>query len=195
MTSLNLAELRQQLIESGTYLADPQLLDHVHWVPDGRRNVLVYNDELLGNDDADGGHVSGPAVLSAVVRVSDQSFWLTSDGGWRGPTDFTPFLHQVKATCLGIMPNEDVGQFHWDWGAAVDNAQGLQSLIATPDFSVRLGFVGGGNDGTGHLRFRHILFEVSLLLSGWCSNFNSVKEAGTHNGHDDSRCWTVFHTS
>ena len=70
MTSLNLAELRQQLIESGTYLADPQLLDHVHWVPDGRRNVLVYNDELLGNDDADGGHVSGPAILLAVLSFT-----------------------------------------------------------------------------------------------------------------------------
>ena len=34
---------------------------------DGRRNVLVYNDELLGDNDADGGHVSGPAVLLAVL--------------------------------------------------------------------------------------------------------------------------------
>ena len=40
-----------------------------------------------------------PAVLSAVVHISDDDFWMTSCGNWNGPHHFCQRFSDVKLTC------------------------------------------------------------------------------------------------
>ncbi|KAG6370931.1 hypothetical protein JVT61DRAFT_10778 [Boletus reticuloceps] len=157
MPTVDLYTLRNQLLQSEKYLGDPDLPNKVHWVTEGRRDILVLNDDQE-NDNQTVDHVQ-PVVLSTVVRIFDQLFWLTSDAGWKGPTDFTACLHQAKASCVGVRPNEDAGPFQSDFAVIADNTKTLQNLAATPQFEVKVGFASNTNSPAAQLKFRHVLFE------------------------------------
>lgn len=123
MTLVDLNLVHDQLLQLGRYLGNLDLLDHIHWIMEGHREVLKTN---AVDEDADHSVVpSVPAILSAVVHIFNQSFWLTSDAGWKGPTEITSNLYQVKASCIGVHPREDAVGFQVDFNTAMLNANTL----------------------------------------------------------------------
>ncbi|KAF9230627.1 hypothetical protein BU15DRAFT_83395 [Melanogaster broomeanus] len=148
--------IRDDLLHSGFYLGDHDLINRVHWAPNGRKDSFFVNEAVQSHtsssDDA-----TELATLSAVVRIMDNNFWLTSDAGWRAPTSITPHLHDAKATCVGVAPRS--GPFRPDFFVAVQNATNLQQQVATQDFNLRYGFACTGEGESTQIKFRHVLFE------------------------------------
>ncbi|KAF9232244.1 hypothetical protein BU15DRAFT_67650 [Melanogaster broomeanus] len=97
------ARIREELIDSGLYLGDRKILQHVEWKANGRKESLFVK-EAPPTPSSDSEEqkplsediVADLATLSAVVRVNDNGFWLTSDAGWRVPTNIAPHLHDAK---------------------------------------------------------------------------------------------------
>ncbi|KAF9239986.1 hypothetical protein BU15DRAFT_61619 [Melanogaster broomeanus] len=153
--------IHQELLDSGLYLGDRAILQHVEWKPNGRRESLFIkespsspsDDQKPSSDDS----VADLATLSTVVRINDNGFWLTSDAGWRAPTDITPHLRDAKASCIGVSPL--TGVFRDDFFLSVENAHLLQQQIATPNAGEHLGFACKGEGQFAELKFRHMLFE------------------------------------
>lgn len=165
MPTVDLAALRPRLMQSGTYLGDPALMNRVHWDADGRQDIVVRN--LIAGAAPTPNQRPSPAVLSAVLCISDQSYWLTSNAGWKGPTAYTTYLHQAKANCLGIHPNKSVGLFLQDFAMIAHNANLLQDAAVTPNSTARMGFA-SNRDGPGtQIKFRYVLFEVSMRSQSW----------------------------
>ncbi|KAF9233045.1 hypothetical protein BU15DRAFT_66911 [Melanogaster broomeanus] len=139
------ARIREELIDSGLYLGDRKILQHVEWKANGRKESLFVK-EAPPTPSSDSEEqkplsediVADLATLSAVVRVNDNGFWLTSDAGWRVPTNIAPHLHDAKGSCVGVSPV--TGVFRDDFFIWVENARMLQQRIATPDSEERLGF-------------------------------------------------------
>jgi hypothetical protein len=157
MTHIDLNTLYDELLQSRTYLSNPDVLSHVHWASEGHYDIVVLN-----SDQENGGHAPVPTVFSTIVHISDQSYWLSSDAGWKGPTEFTSSPSQAKMNCLGVRSNEDVRPFQADFVTVVDNTNTMQTLMGTPEAEVRIGFALNFNGLAPHLKFCHILFEVSL---------------------------------
>lgn len=88
------------LIATGFYLTDSLTLDHVCWTVDGRKTVLF---EMPKDSSTD--FKMEPAVLSAIVILSEQGYFLTSDGNWCGPSEITPHLFDAKGSCIGMAPH------------------------------------------------------------------------------------------
>jgi hypothetical protein len=44
------------------------------------------------------------ASLSIIGLITDDTFWLTSDTGWREPTKITPSVSEAKVTCIATFP-------------------------------------------------------------------------------------------
>ncbi|KAF9232798.1 hypothetical protein BU15DRAFT_80809 [Melanogaster broomeanus] len=150
------AHIRENLLHSGFYLGDQDLVHHVHWAPNGRKDSLFINKPLQSHTSSSD-NATELTTLSTVVRIMDNNFWLTSDVGWRAPTSITAHLHDAKATCVGVAPRS--GPFHADFLIAAQNATNLQQQIATPDFNLRYGFACTGEGESTQFKFRHVLFE------------------------------------
>jgi hypothetical protein len=100
------------------------------------------------------------AVLSAVVKIRDDDFYLTSDGGYRGPgqSSFIKCLAEVKPSCNGGRP--DAEPFNADFSTTMANLRWLLEQTATDGFEKRGVILDNGD----RMRVRHILFEVSLFI-------------------------------
>ena len=64
-------DLHDSLMHSGTYLADPALPSNVCWTRQGRKCMLCVTSP--DDDEAD---LNG-ALLSVVVKISEDGFWLS----------------------------------------------------------------------------------------------------------------------
>jgi hypothetical protein len=68
------------------------------------------------------------AVLSAVVHISDDDFWMTPCGNWKGASQYCPNFSDLKLTCTGKSPSEM--SFHEDFPAVIANLTALANLSA-----------------------------------------------------------------
>ncbi|KAI6006908.1 hypothetical protein EDD15DRAFT_2394204 [Pisolithus albus] len=130
-TSCPVLRCKNQLSTSGYYLGDDDVVHNVRWIKQGRCDFLAMND-----DDAQ----RQTAVLSAIVLISSNDYWLTSDGGYRRGSSITSRLCDVKPSCTITEPPTP----------AVSN-----------DFANGRGFFFYDNSTTNPSRFkvRHKLFE------------------------------------
>ncbi|KAF4567154.1 hypothetical protein EYR40_006148 [Pleurotus pulmonarius] len=99
--------------------------------------------------------VTEPAILTTVVRLHNDDFFFTSDANYRGPTQFTPNLGKVRATCLG--GNPQLGPFEDDYSTVIENLEWLQEQIAHPELQERKGLL---FPGPPRIKVRHLLFET-----------------------------------
>lgn len=170
-TAKTLLDARQRLLDSGTYLADPNFRDRVEWVRDGKSHKLVKKVDKPtptsasaaddNDDDDDDSSAPEMAILSVIVIISSDDFWMSSDAGWRGPTKITKTFAQVKPSCTGEQPNlETLGD---DFDTAISNLKWLQDQTATHGFREKKGLL-VGNPGIPRIKVRHTLFEVSFLF-------------------------------
>lgn len=151
-TSLTSAiAVRDQLLSAGLYLADASTLNRVQWAANGRKTVLVMHSDTSSRDSE-----MQPAILSAILVLSKQGFFLTSDANWRGPSTISPHLSDAKASCVGAPPQ--VNPFRDDFAAGLTHARALQAQTSRHEDALSVGFV---RDNC--LKFRHVLFKVCTL--------------------------------
>ena len=77
--------------------------------PSGSPSSLTENDPSLPE----------VTILSAVVQINQDDFYLTSDGCYRGPSRFIKSLAQVKPSCSGGVPEAE--PFNTDFTTTMDN--------------------------------------------------------------------------
>ncbi|KAF9231620.1 hypothetical protein BU15DRAFT_68179 [Melanogaster broomeanus] len=118
------ARIREELIDSGLYLGDRKIPQHVEWKANGRKQSLFVKE--------------APPTPSNKEQKSLSEDILTSNAGWRGPTNIAPHLHDAKGSCVGVSPV--TGVFRDDFFISVENTRTLQQQIATPDSEERPGF-------------------------------------------------------
>ncbi|KAI5997162.1 hypothetical protein EDD15DRAFT_2364660 [Pisolithus albus] len=116
--SLRITLARERLLRGGFYLGDSSVIQSLHWVQDGRGHALTSTskaDSTANDDDVHmvlpgdfPSHSANHATLSAIVRVDRNDFWLTSDGGYQGPSALCKEILHVKPSCAltdpGTMP-------------------------------------------------------------------------------------------
>ena len=171
---------RDGLFKSGLYLGDENLdIDRVIWRHIDTGNCLVTKTSANAVDAAYAAlrrdatlEEDSPipeydlAVLSAVVHISDEDFWLKPCGYWRGPRPFCQKFEDLKLTCTGKSPSGT--PFSKDFPTVLANLTALTNLSA--EYSKKRGlFV--ENPLERKIKFRHVLFEVSIR-SPSSQNFN-----------------------
>jgi hypothetical protein len=66
---------------------------------------VCHADDLYKSSVADGNSPDATyipnAILSIIVYITDEDFWLMSDGAWRGPSDYSSAFADIKLTCTG----------------------------------------------------------------------------------------------
>ena len=168
---------RDHLLTSGLYLGDQNFeINRVIWRRIGTDNCLVTKESADAVDAANRNNTAmktelgedsilSPtpkydlAVLSAVVLISYDHFRLTPCGNWKGASQFCPKFSDVKLTCTGKSPLEK--PFREDFPAVLANLTAVTNLSAR--FTKKKGlFVEGPQAPDRKIRFRHVLFEVSI---------------------------------
>ncbi|KAF8836904.1 hypothetical protein BDN67DRAFT_983613 [Paxillus ammoniavirescens] len=113
----HLCQVQARLVESGLYIGSRSIHQNVEWRHVGRCDKLVIKPpttlasgtsttrpETMAEGEA--GYPSPPpekvlddAVLSAVVQISSNDYWLTADAGYCGPSTVWPEYSNIKPSC------------------------------------------------------------------------------------------------
>ncbi|KIL68346.1 hypothetical protein M378DRAFT_21881 [Amanita muscaria Koide BX008] len=183
-----LENARQALINSKFYLGVPTAelqpkltwdrvgrVDHVVSVEAAEAAEVAFNAFYQANSDLDERKVAPvaaePAILSAVVKISEEDYWLTSCGMWREPSPITPTLADVKPTCVGVVPPHAV--FANDFRNVLNNVKMLMNMEGTRGMAQRKGVLVKNHQ----LRFRHVLFEPVRKSEGSSENSTSLSSS------------------
>jgi hypothetical protein len=174
-----MTKLRAHLVENSLYLGVPSIRESVTWTRSGRSDILVPTESLnefetamatrqkaLDNKDPSPPPVPSPpehALLSTVVLISENDYWLTSCGNWRGPTNACKTFADVKPSCVAEASKNS--PFDVDFSAYIANLNYLFDLAVTPGFESKKGVIIPSAANTFKLKIRHVLFEVRSLSS------------------------------
>jgi hypothetical protein len=173
-----LRKVRERLVDSGIYLGISAVCENITWAKIGTAQKVVYVEPIeaeaksitssrapspapLGSPSSlteNDPSLPEVAILSAVVQISQDDFYLTSDGSYRGPSRFIKSLAQVKPSCSGGVPEAE--PFNSDFATTMDNLRWLIGEATTPGFTEKRGVTTGPNNAL-HIKVRHLLFEVS----------------------------------
>lgn len=164
---------RDALLTDGIYLGTADIANKVKWVRVDNGDILVTATTADTMEHAQTDHAADPdenplpdvppAILSAVVLITEDDFWMTSCGMWKGSTSACPTFADVKPTCTGGAPNHEV--FTNDFRTVCGNVTAIMEQGRTAGFSNIKGIKVNGADGKTKLKFRHILFEVHLIFN------------------------------
>ena len=99
-----------------------------------------------------------PAVLSAVVIIPSDDYWLTLCGMWKGPTEAARSFADVKPTCMGEAPKHEV--FSDDFNVVIKNVGVLFEKAHMKGFKEFKGVI-VKSSGESRLKFWHVLFDVT----------------------------------
>ncbi len=148
---------RAHLLDKGGYLGDPSTHDHYEWMRDGKSHKLVIKP-LATSEDSSPRVLDIPQIaeLSFVARISGDDFWLLSDAGWRGPTEWSKKFEKVKATGTFEAPTH--APFAADFGEILKNIKALEAKMVTPGFEHSKSILVGL--GNSRIKVGHKLFEV-----------------------------------
>lgn len=166
-----LRNAREALVSSdkAIYLGVPDKLRDLRWVRVGNADLLVTEESaaeyleaqqaLQADPEAPAPGAPKSAVLSAVVHIPAEDYWLTSDGMWKGPTDAAKTFADVKPSCTGQAPTNEV--FSGDFTNVLKHMRTILDLARTKGFQQSKGVLVNGFGGIPKIKFRHILFNVS----------------------------------
>lgn len=152
-----LTRSRDQLLESGFYLADDNVINNVRWVQQGRSHYLATVPDSSTSTSAASQHEL--AELSAIVVIDSKNYWLTSDAGYQRGACMWQHLYDVKLSCTVSAPPTNPHKS--DFVTVMKNLRILMQKIATPGFEKGKGFLFHDNGSPTPMRFkiRHCLFE------------------------------------
>lgn len=163
---------RDRLLHHGFYLGDSSIIDKLHWVQDGRGHALTSISIPDSNADvdvlitvppvelpSDNSLTTSPdhATLTAIVRVDRNDFWLTSDGGYQGPTAVCKELLQVKPSCA--LTDPATMPVSADFAVVLETLHLITEKCVTPGYSAGASFFSTDGDGGPRFKLRHKLFE------------------------------------
>jgi hypothetical protein len=169
-----LRKVRERLVDSGTYLGSTSIRKNITWARFGKaqKAVFAFSSATEANsitsscasspsdpaETDDSTAVPEVTVLSIVVQIGQDDFYLTSDGGYHGPSKFIKSLAHVKPSCSGGVPEAE--PFSGDYTTSMDNLRWLLGEATTPGFKEKRGvMIGPGN--AARIKVRHLLFKVS----------------------------------
>ncbi|KAI6143858.1 hypothetical protein EDD17DRAFT_1658667 [Pisolithus thermaeus] len=155
------------LLASGLYLGDSSIMGNLHWVQDGRMDVLSYVPGCLsppstGDLDLPPNHAmspsSGVAKLCAIVCIDCEDFWLMADGGYMGPNSLWKEIVDVKLLCTVCDPG--IAPLTSDFAVILDILCMLTQKCVMPGYSAGTSFFLNTKQGPSHFKLRHKLFET-----------------------------------
>ncbi|KIM66133.1 hypothetical protein SCLCIDRAFT_14522 [Scleroderma citrinum Foug A] len=160
------------MMGTGFYLGDNLFHDRVTWAWEGCATRLAIRPEGLDSAKQDlAKYPSSPppedlalAPICAVVKISSRDFWLTTDAGYRGPSQIWKDFSEVKASCACEQP--DMVPFKDDFSTVTENLHWLQDEVTTSGFPGKKGLFIQGNEASIWFKVCHKLFEVSPLIAG-----------------------------
>jgi len=163
---------REALIKKGLYLGSSDVSSQLVWQRNGKlhqylatvedvEKVSAHNEAL----DPITSQTQYPpyAILSAIVFIPSEDYWLTSCGMWK-PEHNYPFAN-VRPTCTGQAPTQPIVSD--DFSIVIQNMDAIiKSTNGLPTFKGAL--VKSASTGNRKLKFRHTLFQVGpfILLFG-----------------------------
>ena len=161
--------VRDDLLGYGLYLGDQNFeIDKVVWQRIGTENCLVTKESADAVDAALAAAPEedapipeyDPAVLSAVVHISNDHFWMTPCGHWNGPRQHCERFSDVELTCTGKSPSGT--PLSKDFPTVLANLTAVANLPAK--LSNKKGLFVERPPTDRKIKFRHVLFEVSIRL-------------------------------
>ncbi|KAI6024014.1 hypothetical protein BKA83DRAFT_4052710 [Pisolithus microcarpus] len=139
---------RNRLMRSGSYLGDPSICSNFQWLHEGCGHMLVHVPKLA----------SEPAILSMIVRIDHNNFWLMADGGYPGPNNMCKDILDVKPSCALLNPGLE--PMMSDFPLVLQTLQQSTQRCVTPGFSSGKSFFSVDQNGAQHFKLHHILFET-----------------------------------
>ncbi|KAJ3912170.1 hypothetical protein F5877DRAFT_85109 [Lentinula edodes] len=124
----------------------------VEWVRQGHADILALKNEKAPE----------AAILSMIVQLSSANFWMSSNGGLKGPTGITPDFTDVKLSAYGGMPDESMREAQIiadDYNTAFNQACKIQCWVTMKGAESKIGFINGASADTGTIKIKHALFE------------------------------------
>ncbi|KAG1858505.1 hypothetical protein F4604DRAFT_1684915 [Suillus subluteus] len=166
----HLQQIREHLVDSGLYLGHSAFRDNIRWCRMGKADRLVVQNTLYvsGTNDPASESALELAIISAVMQISSNDFYLTADTGYKGPSTICLEYSSIKPSCT----NEqlDIKPFKADFDVVKNNLRWLQDVATTDGFILKHGLVPPYTDGF-RSKVRHVLFE--LLSSNKINDTNS----------------------
>ncbi|KAI6025248.1 hypothetical protein PISMIDRAFT_11508 [Pisolithus microcarpus 441] len=171
---------RERLMASRLYLGDGSLAENLQWVHEGCGHILVYEpkrecegasapheptvqDEKStcpSHQSSDPTFAAPPeaAVLSAIVRIDRDHFWLTSDGGYLGPNAICKEILDVKPSCAMGNPGMEPAQS--DFPTVLQILWELTQRCVTAGYSAGPSCFTTEKNSPTCFKLRHRLFEA-----------------------------------
>ena len=164
---------RERLLDKDLYLGDSTFKhEAVLWRRIGNDDCLVIEESA---DAVDNVHTASekveldskvslpypnlrPAILSMVVHITSDDFWMTPCGNWKGATSSCEKMLDMKLSCTGNSPRDP--PFSDDYTTALKNLSKLTDVPAR--FKTKRGLFWERN-GEQRIKFCHVLFEVCIL--------------------------------
>ena len=153
-------DARAQVLHSKTCVYHSRFRDSVEWVRDGNCHKLVLKPDTPTSPEV----APKMAVLSLVCAVSSEDFWMTADGGWKGPSAITKTFSAVKPSCTLEAPSIDV--LRDDYVTGIGNLRWVQDQVAMHGVSKKQGLLvpASADAAATHIKIKHKLFEVSVFF-------------------------------
>ena len=157
--------LRTETVYLGENYHDVQ--KRLRWYVTTMGNVVIETAKAFGqhmgasmSTSPDGSFEPEPAMLSAIVVLTREDFWLSSDGDWEEPTSKAPTLADVKITCTGAaLPHEDLST---EFATVIDNIDELIKRAHTTSYVMEHFRVLSAMTLDPKVMFRHRIFEVHV---------------------------------
>ncbi|KAI6009167.1 hypothetical protein BKA83DRAFT_4504930 [Pisolithus microcarpus] len=178
-TSPSVGTAHERLLHSGSYLGDASICANFQWLHEGRGHMLVHVPEAASEVVTppsnstpvdDGGEVESdlkpeiplslpkdPAILSAIVRIDRDDFWLMADGGYHGPNKVCKDILDVKPSCALSDPGFEPVMS--DFPIVLQTLEQFTQRCVTLGFSSGKSFFSIDHNGLSCFKLRHKLFE------------------------------------
>ena len=145
-TAIRIALLSNYLSQHTLYAPMHATCQLVTWKAENRSHRLVMKD------------TDKPAILTVIAVISTDSFYLTPDAYYKGSTDVTPSLADIKLSCVARRPVEP--NIANDFTSALANVIWFMEQVRStgvPRVGVTLPT---GSTTPISFKFRHVLFKV-----------------------------------
>ena len=149
------------LSDKATYSGMPDKPRFLQWVHIGKAKLLVKEQSatkyleaqqaVQANPDMPLPETPQSAVLSAVVHIPTEDYWLTSDGMWKGSTNAMKTFADVKPSCTGEAPTHEV--FSGDFENVLKHLWKILDMACTKGFKNLKGILVNGMGGKPKIKF------------------------------------------
>ena len=162
---LRVQSTRDDLIDTIGYLGDPNTADDYQWMRTGRFTSLYTKADAETMKQAMSNRATrqtknypSPVMLTAIVRISSEDFWLNSCGMWKKPVPAARSFSDVKLSCVCDAPPHPT--LINDYDAVIANLRRIISNGATTGTDDNRGVLVQDVFGGERIKLKHKLFDL-----------------------------------